>query len=195
MLKKRKQKSDDVMKIKLHELQDLDEITYLSAPDEREEYYYLNGCVFTVIQIKRLPKVISERILDVFKGYEGVMITFDMEHLDNRVLIDFLDKKMDNMENDSSIATKSKDRRNYSNKIQEERQFVKYVDSTYQNGKHVTMRIYLKAKTLEELKDLIAKKIGKEIEIKVQLNKTNRPFEESFVDLGKIINMEITIED
>lgn len=155
MLKKRKQKSDDVMKIKLHELQDLDEITYLSAPDEREEYYYLNGCVFTVIQIKRLPKVISERILDVFKGYEGVMITFDMEHLDNRVLIDFLDKKMDNMENDSSIATKSKDRRNYSNKIQEERQFVKYVDSTYQNGKHVTMRIYLKAKTLEELKDLI----------------------------------------
>ncbi|MFG6382880.1 MAG: DNA polymerase III subunit gamma/tau [Lachnospiraceae bacterium] len=48
---------------------------------------------------------------------------------------------------------------------------------------------------IQELKDLIAKKIGKEIEIKVQLNKTNRPFEESFVDLGKIINMEITIED
>lgn len=47
----------------------------------------------------------------------------------------------------------------------------------------------------QELAEMIARKTGKEIEIKIQLNQTNRPFEESFVDIGKMINMEITIED
>lgn len=47
----------------------------------------------------------------------------------------------------------------------------------------------------KELQDAIATKIGKEMEIKIQMNQTNRPFEESFVDIGKMINMEITIED
>lgn len=32
----------------------------------------------------------------------------------------------------------------------------------------------------QELKDAIAMKIGKEVEVKVQVNQTNRPFEESF---------------
>lgn len=47
----------------------------------------------------------------------------------------------------------------------------------------------------QELKDAIATKIGKEVEVKVQVNQTNRPFEESFPDIGKLINMEVTIED
>lgn len=47
----------------------------------------------------------------------------------------------------------------------------------------------------QELKDAIAAKIGKEVEIRIQLNQTNRPFEESFPDIGKLINMEVTIED
>lgn len=47
----------------------------------------------------------------------------------------------------------------------------------------------------QELKDAIAAKIGKEVEVRIQLNQTNRPFEESFPDIGKLINMEVTIED
>lgn len=47
----------------------------------------------------------------------------------------------------------------------------------------------------EELVQAIAAKIGKEVEVRVQLNQTNRPFEESFPDIGKLINMEVTIED
>lgn len=48
---------------------------------------------------------------------------------------------------------------------------------------------------MQELTDMIAQKIGKEVEVKIQRNETNRPFEESYVDLGKMINMEITIEE
>ena len=47
----------------------------------------------------------------------------------------------------------------------------------------------------KELMDAIAARIGKEVDVKIQLNQTNRPFEESFPDIGKLINMEITIED
>lgn len=47
----------------------------------------------------------------------------------------------------------------------------------------------------QELMDVIAAKIGKEVDVKIQLNQTNRPFEESFPDIGKLINMEVTIED
>ena len=47
----------------------------------------------------------------------------------------------------------------------------------------------------QELRDAIAAKIGKEVEVKIQLNQTNRPYEESFPDIGKLINMEVTIED
>ena len=52
---------------------------------------------------------------------------------------------------------------------------------------------------MQELKEMISQRIGKEIEVKIQRNETGQPFEESYVDLGKIIsqavNMEITIED
>lgn len=47
----------------------------------------------------------------------------------------------------------------------------------------------------EELMNVIAAKIGKEVDVRFQLNQTNRPFEESFPDVEKLINMEITIED
>ena len=48
---------------------------------------------------------------------------------------------------------------------------------------------------IRELKEMIAQKTQREVEIKVQLHETKQPFEETYADLGKIINMEITIED
>ena len=48
---------------------------------------------------------------------------------------------------------------------------------------------------LEELKTAMSKKTGKDVPFKIVLNETSRPFEESYVDLEKIINMEITIEE
>ena len=48
---------------------------------------------------------------------------------------------------------------------------------------------------LKELGTAIGHKMGKEIPFKIACNDTNRPFEESYVDLGKVINMEITIQD
>ena len=47
----------------------------------------------------------------------------------------------------------------------------------------------------EELRTVMARKTGKEIPFKIEANQTGRSFEESYVDLEKIINMEITIED
>ncbi|RDU23494.1 DNA polymerase III subunit gamma/tau [Anaerosacchariphilus polymeriproducens] len=46
-----------------------------------------------------------------------------------------------------------------------------------------------------DLEQLIADKVGKEVEVEVRLNQTNRPFEDSFVDIEKLINMDITIEE
>ncbi|MEY8390999.1 DNA polymerase III subunit gamma/tau [Lachnospiraceae bacterium] len=48
---------------------------------------------------------------------------------------------------------------------------------------------------LQELREALEKKTGKEIPFKVILDEPSRPLEESFVDLEQIINMEITIED
>ena len=47
----------------------------------------------------------------------------------------------------------------------------------------------------EELKAVMARKTGKEISFKIEANQSGQSFEESYVDLEKIINMEITIED
>lgn len=47
----------------------------------------------------------------------------------------------------------------------------------------------------KEIERIIGERIDREIEISVQLNQSDRPFEESYVDLSRIINMEITIED
>lgn len=47
----------------------------------------------------------------------------------------------------------------------------------------------------EEVRQLIADKIGKEIEIEVRQVETGRKFEESFVDIENLIHMEITVED
>ena len=47
----------------LDEIKELDKVCYVSTPDVKEEFYYLNGEVGTVIQIKRFPKVIGQRIL------------------------------------------------------------------------------------------------------------------------------------
>lgn len=47
----------------------------------------------------------------------------------------------------------------------------------------------------KEISDVIAERIGKEVEIQIQQNQTNRPIEESFVDLEQVINMDIEIEE
>ena len=47
----------------------------------------------------------------------------------------------------------------------------------------------------EEIRSLIADKIGKTIEIEVRHVEEGRRFEDSFVDIEKLIQMDITIED
>lgn len=47
----------------------------------------------------------------------------------------------------------------------------------------------------KDLEQLIADKIGKEVEVEVRLNQSNRSFEDSFVDIEKLIHMDITIEE
>lgn len=47
----------------------------------------------------------------------------------------------------------------------------------------------------EEIKTLIADKIGKEIELDVRQTDSGRRFEDQFVDIENLIHMELTIED
>lgn len=47
----------------------------------------------------------------------------------------------------------------------------------------------------EEIRNLIAEKIGKEIEIDVRQTEQGHRFEDQFVDLESLIHMEITVED
>ncbi len=47
----------------------------------------------------------------------------------------------------------------------------------------------------QELRDAMGRKTGKEVPFNIEVNPANQPFEESYVDLEKMINMEITIED
>lgn len=47
----------------------------------------------------------------------------------------------------------------------------------------------------QEIIDIIAEKAGKEVEIDVKCLEAGRRFEDSFVDLEKLIHMDITIED
>ena len=46
-----------------------------------------------------------------------------------------------------------------------------------------------------EIRQVISDYIEKEVEIQIQQNQSNRPFEESYVELSQIINMDITIAD
>ena len=48
---------------------------------------------------------------------------------------------------------------------------------------------------IQEIKRLLADRIGKEIEIDVRHVEQGQRFEERFVDIENLINMEITIED
>ena len=47
----------------------------------------------------------------------------------------------------------------------------------------------------KELEDAIARRVESQVDVRIQLNETNRPFEESYVDLKDVIHMDITIED
>lgn len=47
----------------------------------------------------------------------------------------------------------------------------------------------------QEIKELIEQKIGKTVDIEVRQVETGRVFEDNFVDIEKVIHMDITIED
>ena len=47
----------------------------------------------------------------------------------------------------------------------------------------------------KEIERIISERIDRGIEISVQLNQSDRPFDESYVDLEQIINMDIIVED
>ena len=47
----------------------------------------------------------------------------------------------------------------------------------------------------QEIEKIISERIDRKVEVSVQLNESERPFEESYVDLEQIINMDVTIED
>ena len=47
----------------------------------------------------------------------------------------------------------------------------------------------------KELEDAIARRVESQVDVRIQLNETNRPFEETYVDLKDVIHMDITIED
>lgn len=47
----------------------------------------------------------------------------------------------------------------------------------------------------KEIEKIISERIDRTVEVSVQLNESERPFDEAYVDLEQIINMDITIED
>ncbi len=47
----------------------------------------------------------------------------------------------------------------------------------------------------QEMTDMISRRMGKEIELIVRENDSNRPFEENYIDLEQIVHMDIEIED
>ena len=47
----------------------------------------------------------------------------------------------------------------------------------------------------QEIKELIAAKTGKEVDIDVKCLEEGRRFEDSFIDIENMIHMDITIED
>ena len=47
----------------------------------------------------------------------------------------------------------------------------------------------------EEIEHLIAEKTGKEIQVEIRCLEEGRRFEDHFIDLESLINMEITVED
>lgn len=47
----------------------------------------------------------------------------------------------------------------------------------------------------KEICRVISDYIGKEVDVQIQQNQSNRPFEEAYVDLAQIVNMDIVIEE
>lgn len=47
----------------------------------------------------------------------------------------------------------------------------------------------------KDLQDALRNRMGKEVEVMLQLNETNRPYDESYPDLEKIIHMDIEIDE
>ena len=49
--------------------------------------------------------------------------------------------------------------------------------------------------TLQEISSIISSVIGKEVQIQIEVNKTQQPFEHAYIDLEKVIHMDIEYED
>lgn len=47
----------------------------------------------------------------------------------------------------------------------------------------------------QEMTEMISRRVGKEIDIIIQENESDRPFEENYIDLEQIVHMDIEIED
>ena len=47
----------------------------------------------------------------------------------------------------------------------------------------------------QEIKKVIAERIGKIVEIEIRKNETERPAEESYPELRNLINFEVTVEN
>lgn len=69
-------------------------------------------------------------------------------------MTDFMGKKIDSMENESSDADKSNEKRKARNQIQKEDRFTNYVFENGDTGKYITIRLFLRHNSLEELKYL-----------------------------------------
>ena len=52
-----------------------------------------------------------------------------------------------------------------------------------------------KEKEQKQLEEAIAEYIGRQVSVVIKENNTNRPFEESHVDLEQVIHMDITYEE
>ena len=48
---------------------------------------------------------------------------------------------------------------------------------------------------INQIRELIEQKIGKTVDIEVRQVEVGRVFEDNFVDIEKVIHMDITIED
>ena len=48
---------------------------------------------------------------------------------------------------------------------------------------------------INQIRELIEQKIGKTVDIEVRQIEVGRVFEDNFVDIEKVIHMDITIED
>lgn len=134
---------------------ELDRITYLHTPDIKNDVYYLDGMVRTCIQFKRFPAQFGKGIMDCFKGSPFMMLVIDEEHLSNETIVEFMGKKIDAMDNDYSDVEKKNEVNNAKKEMITQNRFTDRIFSSGETCKYVTVRLYLKHQSLQDLNKLI----------------------------------------